>query len=101
MASSSTCEFDDMILGADEAVRISILVNELVTNALKHAFPDGRHGAHPRSLNAVRNDTELVVADNGVGMDGSGENHGTGLGIKAGRNLRQATRCTARNGLGH
>ena len=77
-----TCAFDDMILDADSTVRISILVNELVTNALKYAFPDGRHGSIGVSLRKAGKEIELVVADNGVGMDGSGKNRGTGLGSR-------------------
>jgi len=74
------CEFDDMVLGADEAVSVSILVNELVTNALKHAFPDDSAGRIRISLKRVRHGTELVVADNGVGTGGSAKTKGTGLG---------------------
>lgn len=51
---------------AEKAVPIGIIVNELVTNSFKHAFPDSRAGTVKVSL---RQDGETVVSveDNGVG----------------------------------
>lgn len=63
------CEFADLMVSADETVCISILVNELVTNALKHAFPDNRSGIIRVTLAPSARGIELAVADNGVGMD--------------------------------
>jgi PAS domain S-box-containing protein len=62
-------------LGVELAVPCALIVNELVTNAYKHAFPPGWDGhgqirvsLHPSaSGNAV---IELVVSDNGIGMPG-------------------------------
>jgi two-component sensor histidine kinase len=48
-----------------DAAAIALLVNELVTNALRHAFPDQRKG---RIAIAIRADGRIVVADNGIGM---------------------------------
>ena len=77
-----TCSFDELVIDADATVCVSILINELVTNALKHAFPDGRKGTIRVSLRKVGGIVELVVADDGVGLDGSGDNRGTGLGSR-------------------
>jgi two-component sensor histidine kinase len=74
------CDFDEMVLSADETVSLSILVNELVTNALKHAFPDDRAGTIRVSLTKRLGGAELVVEDDGVGTAGSGRSKGTGLG---------------------
>jgi two-component sensor histidine kinase len=47
---------------------IGLVVNELVTNALKHAFPGGREGLVRVVFRCDGAACELVVADNGVGM---------------------------------
>jgi two-component sensor histidine kinase len=74
------CHFDDVLVPAEDTVCMSILVNELVTNALKHAFPDGRSGTITATLSANRGGLELVIADDGVGMSAASRSRGTGLG---------------------
>lgn len=49
------------------AVPFGLLVNELTTNAIKHAFPDGS-GRVLLSVKEMGHEIELTVADNGVGM---------------------------------
>jgi two-component sensor histidine kinase len=51
----------------DQAVPFGLLVNELGTNAIKHAFPDGT-GHIVMSVERTGGQIELTVADNGVGM---------------------------------
>lgn len=51
----------------DRAVPLGLLVNELGTNAIKHAFPQGT-GRIVLSAKQVGGQIELTVADNGVGM---------------------------------
>jgi PAS domain S-box-containing protein len=50
------------------AVPLGILMNELISNALKHAFPDGREGTISISSVEEGNLITLVVRDNGVGI---------------------------------
>ena len=60
---------DDIALGVDMAVPCGLIINELVSNALKHAFlPDGGGTIDIviRTLNAGR--IEIVVADDGIGL---------------------------------
>jgi PAS domain S-box-containing protein len=60
---------DDVPLGVDRAIPCGLLLNELITNALKHAFPGGRAGAVRVALARVAGDRlRLVVSDNGVGL---------------------------------
>lgn len=68
---------DDVDLPHNQALAIGIITNELVTNALKYAFPDARPGQVKIEL-SVTKDIELVVADNGVGHDGEDDPSGLG-----------------------
>lgn len=77
------CRFEEIVIGADETVCVSILVNELVTNALKHAFPGDRSGTIRVALdNSSSGSIELRVEDDGVGMIGEGGPRGSGLGTR-------------------
>ena len=76
------CAFDAITLGADETICVSILVNELVTNALKHAFPNGRPGTIQVALRTSGRAVELIVEDDGIGIDSSVQSQGTGLGSR-------------------
>ncbi len=59
----------DVSLGIDSAIPCGLVVNELVTNSLKHAFPDGRRGEVLISLHPIPgNMIELIVRDNGVSI---------------------------------
>jgi two-component sensor histidine kinase len=55
----------------DRAVPFGLLVNELATNAIKHAFPQGT-GHVTLSVEKVGDQIELIVADDGVGMKDNG-----------------------------
>lgn len=62
-----TFELDiNSFLETEEAIYCGLIVNELVTNAIKHAF-DSRGGIIKISLNSVDNGTLLEVSDNGIG----------------------------------
>lgn len=57
-------------LGIDQAIPCGLLANELVSNALKHAFPDGRSGELRVELQPVPGGSawRLCVTDNGIGL---------------------------------
>jgi two-component sensor histidine kinase len=63
----------------DRAVAIGIIVNELVMNAVKYAYPDG---AGPIHIDLVDRDDELLlsIADNGVGLNAKTDPRSTGMG---------------------
>ena len=62
-----TFELDiNSFLETEEAIYCGLIVNELVTNAIKHAF-DSSGGIIKISLNNVDNGTLLEVSDNGIG----------------------------------
>ena len=76
------CHSDELSLDAEQAVALSIIINELVTNALKHAFPDDRHGTITVSLTKGAGQLQLSVVDNGIGMKRSARSRGKGLGSR-------------------
>jgi two-component sensor histidine kinase len=60
---------DDVSLDIDTAIPCGLILNELLSNALKHAFPDGRAGEIRVALDADREHRlTLKVSDNGVGF---------------------------------
>ena len=60
---------------------ISLAVNELVVNALRHAFPDGRAGSILIRLECVDGQLHVLVADDGVGLPAD-HAEGRGYGMK-------------------
>lgn len=59
----------DIALPIDLAIPCGLILNELVTNALKHAFPGGQQGCiQIRCERIDPNRLQLVVADDGVGL---------------------------------
>jgi two-component sensor histidine kinase/CheY-like chemotaxis protein len=63
----------------DRAVAIGIIVNELVMNAVKYAYPDGAGPIHV-VLNAQDDDLLLSIADDGVGLNVRTDPRSTGMG---------------------
>jgi len=56
-------------LGIDRAIPCGLIVNELVTNALKHAFPASRSGSIVVEVRLVNEtDVEVAVIDDGIGI---------------------------------
>jgi two-component sensor histidine kinase len=62
------CTSEPAVMPTDRAATLGLVINELVTNAAKHAFPDGRSGVI--DVTFVRSETgwRLTVADDGVGL---------------------------------
>jgi LytS/YehU family sensor histidine kinase len=50
------------------AIPCGLIVNDLLTNSLKHGFPDGRSGEIRVSIECKDGDCKLNVSDNGVGL---------------------------------
>lgn len=69
-----------LVTDLDTAIPLGLLVCELVGNALKHAFPDGRGGAVRIGLDHAHEIANLTVADDGIGLDGASRPEG-GLGM--------------------
>lgn len=62
-------DIDRITVGVDIANPCGLIVNELLSNSLKHAFPESRSGEIRISLHTNDEDeVELTVGDNGIGM---------------------------------
>jgi two-component sensor histidine kinase len=61
-------EADDGSCTADMSVSLGLIVTELVINALKHGFPEGRGGHIVVGYHTHGADWTLTVSDDGVGM---------------------------------
>jgi two-component sensor histidine kinase len=61
-------DVDNILLGVDTAIPCGVILNELVANSLKHAFPGDRAVEIVVSFREVDNQYAMVFKDNGVGM---------------------------------
>jgi two-component sensor histidine kinase/Tfp pilus assembly protein PilF len=73
-------EMAPLELDVDMAIPIGLIVNELISNSLKYAFPDQEKGRILISLYEKEDSLFLEVADNGVGIISNATNQGTGFG---------------------
>lgn len=63
-----TTDCEAILLDVDSAVPLGLIVNEAVTNALKHAFPDDQAGEIFVDLRKSSKSIRLVIRDNGRGF---------------------------------
>ena len=61
-------EIESELLPTDRAIPIGLIVNELVTNAIKYAFPGEAKGTVMVTLKRARGELRLTVADDGQGL---------------------------------
>jgi two-component sensor histidine kinase len=74
-------QIENLALAADFVIALGIIVNELLTNAFKYAFPDDRAGAiDVRLSQEASQHLVLVCEDNGIGCSESPKS-GTGTGL--------------------
>jgi len=60
---------ENVQLGIDQSIPLGLIINELITNSLKYAFPGGGKGEIKVFLHLIDENTfELIVSDNGVGI---------------------------------
>jgi two-component sensor histidine kinase len=77
-------QIDDMPVTAKVSFPLGIIVNELMTNAYKYAFPDGGKGdIRVRVGRKDENEVEIIVADNGAGLPADVDiDHPRGFGLR-------------------
>jgi two-component sensor histidine kinase len=91
-SSSVTLELDlaPVSLTVERAIPCGLILNELVVNALKHAFPDGRRGTIRVQLQNLPDDrVAMLVKDDGVGVPLDDADDGGPLGLQLVRTLAQ------------
>ncbi|MCC7557636.1 MAG: PAS domain S-box protein [Methanobacteriaceae archaeon] len=59
---------ENIKLNINTAIPVGLILNEMVTNCIKHAFPNDRRGLIEISLYPVNKEYELTIKDNGVGF---------------------------------
>lgn len=75
-------EMDRLELDVDTAIPIGLIVNELLTNSLKHAFPNKKEGTIRIGLNKRGPQLYMKVADNGVGNTSFEKMQDSGFGTR-------------------
>ena len=74
-----TLRAEPIEIDPDRAVAVGIIVNELVMNAVKYAYPDGAGPIHV-DLSPQGDDLELSITDDGVGLNAKSDPRSTGMG---------------------
>lgn len=74
------CIMDALELDVDRAIPIGLIVNELLSNSLKYAFPDNKNGKITITLAETDSHLFLKVTDDGIGFDIDSGIKGTGFG---------------------
>lgn len=62
-------KIDDVVLGVSTAIPVALILNELVTNAYKHAFKNIDKGVIEINLSEEEKEIKLIVKDSGSGFD--------------------------------
>ena len=75
------CQAESHSLGIEKAIPLGLIVNESVTNAVKHAFAEDSHGAIVVSFKRLGDVYRLAVTDNGTGGSSSVQ-RGSGMGTR-------------------
>ena len=74
-----TLKAEPIEIDPDRAVAVGIIVNELVMNAVKYAYPEGAGPIHVE-LTSQGDDLILSITDDGVGDNAKADPRSTGLG---------------------
>lgn len=98
----ATCFDGELVIEVSRALPLALLVYEILLNACKHAYPEGRRGTIHVHMLAAGERPEIIIADDGVGFE---EAHvQAGVGYRLVRGLAAEARVevvrTSKPGLG-
>lgn len=86
---------DDVKMGIDTAIPLGLLINELVSNCLKHAFPDQRRGQINISISDAADRMVMLISDDGVGLpSGFDPDKAASMGLKLTKSLARQLKGT-------
>ncbi|MCP5003015.1 MAG: PAS domain S-box protein [Planctomycetes bacterium] len=77
-------QIEDILLGIDTSIPCGLIINEILTNSIKYAFPGERRGEIKIDVHLInRDEIEMIVGDNGVGLpDNFNFRNSPGFGFK-------------------
>jgi PAS domain S-box-containing protein len=77
-------EIEDIPIGIDTSIPCGLIINELLSNSLKHAFPENRKGEIKIEIrSANESEIEMAYSDNGIGLPKSFDfRESTGFGFR-------------------
>ncbi len=81
-------DVEDLNLGIDTAIPLGLVINELLINIIKYAFPKGQKGNINIEFNLKDNIYTLIISDDGVGLpDNINPNNTETLGLQMANSL--------------
>jgi two-component sensor histidine kinase len=75
------CHCDEAFMPRSRAIAIGLVANELITNAIKHAFPNDREGNIDVRFQSTATGWALSVGDNGIGLSQTSAKPGLGTSL--------------------
>ena len=63
-----TMDIKDISLAVDTVIPVGLMINELISNSLKYAFPDGRKGEISLAIHRQDHTLTILFKDNGIGI---------------------------------
>ena len=78
---TSHLDIEPIVLDIDTMIPMGLILNELISNTYKYAFPENRSGNLEISLKKINEHLELSVSDNGVGYDVRETNNSQSFGL--------------------
>lgn len=62
-------DVENVEIDIDNVVPLGLIINEMVTNSLKYAFPDDKDGSISINFHKKKDEYQLEVSDDGIGID--------------------------------